>query len=192
MRYLLPLLLSFYLAHPASAQGEDWTLQRQFELPAHRSLMALVEGAELAPFETDGCSGGLSLAWRSVSGAFPDFAAIHEEAPPWEACCVIHDRAYHDAGGGATPGASFDARLVADEALRACVVSEGEKRRDLVAEEYGIAPERIDSAYATIAEAMFVAVRFGGGPCTGLPWRWGYGFPQCTPVPIAGQGGSGP
>lgn len=186
MRFLP--LLSILAAGPAWSQAEDWTLQLQIELPAHRSLMAASDGAALAPFETDGCSGGLSLAWRSVAAAFPDFAEVHEEVPPWEACCVIHDRAYHNAGGVRTARASFDARLEADEALRACVISEGETRRDLVAAEYGIALENIDRAYATVAEAMFVAVRFGGGPCTGLPWRWGYGFPQCPPVPMGHDG----
>lgn len=184
MRHLL--LITCLIASPALSQTEDWTPRRQIELPAHRSLMTTAKGAELAPFETDGCSGGLSLAWRSVAGAFPGFHEVHEEAPPWEACCVIHDRAYHDASGAETAEGSFSARLAADEALRACVMSEGPKRRDFLALEYGVAPESIDRAYSSVAEAMFVAVRFGGGPCTRLPWRWGYGFPNCPPVSIAG------
>lgn len=40
------------------------------------------------PFETDGCSGGLSLIWRLATG----------RPPPWEGACVDHDRAYW-AGG---------------------------------------------------------------------------------------------
>ena len=33
--------------------------------------------------------------------------------------------------------------------------------------------------YAAIAELMYRAVRIGGIPCSGLPWRWGYGWPEC-------------
>ena len=29
-------------------------------------------------------------------------------------------------------------------------------------------------------ELMFIAVRIGGGPCTGLAWRWGHGWPPCS------------
>lgn len=186
------LLLALLAATPSWSQSTDRSLQRQIELPAHRSLLGQREGAELAPFETDGCSGGLSMAWRSVASTFPSFAQVHDELPPWEACCVIHDRTYHDAGGATKPEASFDARLSADEALRACVIDEGAERRQLLAAEYGVSPESIDRAYTSIAEAIFVAVRFGGGPCTGLPWRWGFGFPQCSPISVPVDSSSTP
>ena len=29
-------------------------------------------------------------------------------------------------------------------------------------------------------ELMYRAVRLGGAPCTGLPWRWGHGWPPCS------------
>ena len=32
------------------------------------------------------------------------------------------------------------------------------------------------------ADMMYRAVRIGGGPCTGLPWRWGNGWPGCNPI----------
>ncbi|MCU9850078.1 ATP-binding protein [Defluviimonas sp. WL0024] len=168
------------LALPVAAQDEPSTFLRALELPAHRSLMAKIRGANLAPFESDGCSGGLSTSWRVVADLFPDFADMHDDAPPWEDCCVIHDRAYHDAGGAADAEASFEARLGADAALRACVIAKGQTRREELAERYNVAPDTIDRAYLAVAEAMYNAVRFGGQPCLNLPWRWGFGYPKCV------------
>lgn len=157
-------------------------LSRTLELPAHRALMHRIGLAdtELAPFTTDGCSGGMSGAWQLVADTFPEFESSFETAPPWEACCVTHDRAYHNAGGAPDAAASYDARLAADRALEVCVQQTGTARRKEYASEYDVTPDQVDGAFATIAGAMFLAVRFGGAPCSGLPWRWGYGYPQCS------------
>ena len=136
-------------------------------------------GTTLAPFTTDGCSGGLSDAWRVVAERFPAFAEAHQEAPPWEACCVIHDRAYHAGGPDAEVELSYAARLSADKALQFCVFHSADNRIGDLTERYGLTDDEVGSAYDAIAAAMYVAVRFGGGPCTGLPWRWGYGYPDC-------------
>lgn len=177
----LVAVLTVLPAAPVRA-GDDGGVGRLAEMPAHRALMARVAatGAALAPFETDGCSGGLSSSWELVADRFPDFADVHEQAPPWESCCVVHDRAYHDAGGATGAGASFDARLAADTALRACVIDTGETRIDQVAAVYDVPPDQVRAAYRTIAGAMYLAVRFGGGPCSGLPWRWGFGYAHCA------------
>jgi len=151
------------------------------EMPAHRALMSGIAEKPIAPFSTDGCSGGLSTSWRIVADLFPDFADVHEGVPPWEDCCVTHDMAYHDAGGAMDADASFKARLSADEGLRQCVVDQGRLRRLSLAAQYDVEPALIDRAYTTIGDAMFTAVRFGGAPCSGLPWRWGYGYPGCFP-----------
>lgn len=143
--------------------------------------MAARDSAELTPFETDGCSGGLSYSWQVVADTFPDFADAHNQKPPWELCCVLHDRAYHDAGGAATAQDSYQARLDADKALETCVKETGDTRLSDLADHYGVDEKQIRSAYDAIANAMYLAVRFGGGPCTGLPWRWGFGYPSCTP-----------
>ncbi|MDU9005662.1 hypothetical protein [Sedimentitalea todarodis] len=171
-----------------SDDGESDGIGRALELPAHRALIARIgkDGTTLAPFETDGCSGGLSGVWRLVSSQLPDFAAVHKEAPPWEACCVIHDRAYHAIAGARTARASYDARLQADAALRSCVVDTGESRKAQVADHYEVAVETVEQAYSVIAESMYLAVRFGGGPCSGLPWRWGYGWPDCSILELGG------
>ncbi|MGI1663121.1 hypothetical protein ACRDNQ_12830 [Palleronia sp. KMU-117] len=186
------LILALVAAGAAHAQDTDGdgalsALRRTLELPGHRALMSEIAtpGATLAPFVTDGCSGGLSTTWAVVADIFPGFAEAHEGRPPWEDCCVAHDRLYHDAAKAtATTGAdeSFDARLAADEALRACVVAGGEARVEALAARYEVAPEQVRLAYRAIGEAMFNAVRFGGAPCSGLPWRWGFGYPGCFPA----------
>lgn len=60
----------------------------------------------MKPFETDGCSGGMSWAWRTFTG----------KPPPWEDLCREHDLAYW-AGGDA------EARLEADRRLRAGIAA---------------------------------------------------------------------
>ena len=163
---------------PLTAQAQD--MQSLVEMPAHRALIQERNQSDLMPFETDGCSGGLSYSWTLVADTFPNFAEAHNQLPPWEDCCVIHDRAYHNIAGAETAQASYDARMVADEALRSCVVNSGALRVTELAELYGATEKQVQGAYETIAGAMYLAVRFGGGPCSGLPWRWGYGYPECS------------
>jgi hypothetical protein len=183
-RNLLAVLVAL-LAGPLAAQDG---LMRLAEMPAHRALLrAVADGTAPVPFETDGCSGGLSTVWDLVADQFPSFAAIHQQAPPWEGCCVTHDRAYHNAGGTTEAEASYDARLAADDALQACVIATGDARQDVIAAQYGASPEQVRAAYRTIAGAMHMAVRFGGAPCSGLPWRWGFGFAQCSVLDLAGE-----
>lgn len=177
MQALKLSLIAAFLAQPAVAQD----VTRPLEMPGHRALMAARTTAELTPFATDGCSGGLSSSWQLVADKFPDFAAIHQDRPPWESCCITHDRAYHNAGGARQADGSYDARLHADEELRLCVISSADIRKDELATLYDVTPQAVQSAYETIAAAMYLAVRFGGGPCSGLPWRWGFGYPSCTP-----------
>ncbi|SDC69207.1 hypothetical protein [Ruegeria marina] len=181
MRARSLLVAALLAAAPATAQD----IGRAIELPAHRSLMQTRTESALAPFTTDGCSGGLSAGWTLVAGTFPDFAAAQGDVPPWEACCIIHDRAYHDAGAAENAEDSYEARLQADDDLRACVRETGESHLDELSTRYDTTPETVRRAYGTIADAMHMAVRFGGGPCSGLPWRWGYGYPQCTPFDLA-------
>ncbi len=177
----MALFFALLLPCPSLAQDPTSNLQRSLELPAHRSLMEIASKSELSDFVSDGCSGGLSSSWRVVADLFPNFAEVHNEAPPWEECCVAHDLTYHNAGGAASADESFDARLAADEVLRSCVVEEGSRRRNDLAKDYDVSPDLIDRAYQAVGDSMFTAVRFGGGPCSGLPWRWGFGYPGCLP-----------
>jgi hypothetical protein len=58
------------------------------------------------PFTTDGCSGGMTWAWRVIA----------RRDPPWEGACVKHDRAYW-AGGSALQRRSAD-RLLMERVTR--------------------------------------------------------------------------
>jgi hypothetical protein len=90
------------------------------------------------PFTTDGCSGGMTALWRLFAG----------RDPPWNGCCVDHDKLYW-------PGGTAEERRNADARLRACVTGQG---------------------YPTWAWLMWAAVRIGGHPLLPFPWRWGYGW----------------
>jgi hypothetical protein len=179
------VFLSLLLASSVVAEepGVFSQMQKGLEMPAHRSLAALIDDPDttLTPFETDGCSGGMSWSWRVVADRFPDFEAAQGAVPPWEACCVVHDEAYHNAGGATEAEASYAARLDADDALRFCVARPEASEVTALADRYDVTEDQIRYAYELIAQSMYNAVRFGGGPCSGLPWRWGFGFPGCVP-----------
>lgn len=182
MASFLLFILAFPLAAEEQARGAT-DIQRALEMPGHRALMTKITepGTALSPFETDGCSGGMSWSWQVVADLFPDFEVAQGAEPPWEACCVDHDRLYHAASGTDTADASFAARLAADEALRQCVIAQGEASVSDLAVRYEVTEDQVRLAYRVIGDAMYNAVRFGGGPCSGLPWRWGYGYPGCIP-----------
>ncbi|MBW4708206.1 hypothetical protein KX928_10460 [Roseobacter sp. YSTF-M11] len=131
-------------------------------------------------FTSDGCSGGMSTVWRSTLRQFPQMARAQGDGPPWEDCCVAHDRQYHIAGGASDASESYAARLKADQALKSCVLAQGDRDMATQSEAYGIGENTLRVAYRGIAQAMFLAVRLGGGPCSGLSWRWGYGYPDCS------------
>lgn len=164
-----------------SAQEDPPGAAARIEMWRH-SRLALTRAQDdtaLAAFSTDGCSGGMSQAWKSIATVFPEFAVAYDVAPPWEFCCVTHDRAYHLAGYDPTPSASFTARLQADEALRSCVNQVAISQGADLQTQYQRSQSEIEIGFAFVADRMFEAVRFGGAPCSGLSWRWGYGWPQC-------------
>lgn len=90
---------------------------------------------------------------------FPDRAP--DGSSDWCHCCLAHDLDYWKGGTSAE-------RLEADRAFKACVLrASGDK---------------------ALARLMFAGVRTGGGPETGAPFRWGYGWPrgrQYTPLSAA-------
>lgn len=90
------------------------------------------------PFTTDGCSGGMTAGWKLV----------FRQDPPWNECCVTHDRAYWRGGTRAE-------RRTADRELMKCVTENG---------------------HPVFALLMWLAVRVGGHPLLPLSWRWGYGW----------------
>lgn len=158
-------------------------LQYELEIPQHERLLRTrtAEDAEPKPFVSDGCSGGLSLGWAFFSSTFPALAEKHGSHPPWEGCCLAHDRLYHKASSTAeSPEQSFEARLAADNELRRCVIETAALRRTELARAYGLTAAQVERLYNAIAEVMYNAVRLGGAPCSGLPWRWGFGWPNCS------------
>lgn len=182
------LALACIWALPLMASAEDtsrFDLLKTAEMPGHRALMQGVQDPEtpLAPFTTDGCSGGMSAGWALVAEQFPDLAQDGETTLPWTQCCVTHDQSYHNAGGAQDAEASFAARLAADTALRDCVIATGQAEQAATMDRLDLTAEQVDRGYRLLALSMYRAVRLGGGPCSGLPWRWGYGYPQCWNLP---------
>jgi len=157
-------------------------LECQLEMGRHEQLVARKAQPQsvLSEFTTDGCSGGLSVGWEYLAGRIQNFQARHGTQPAWESCCVKHDQVYHLGGPrDATAAESFEARKEADLALKACVLETGVKRSKELSTEYNISAREVETLYTAIAALMYRAVRVGGMPCTGLPWRWGYGWPEC-------------
>ena len=155
-------------------------IERQLEVSRHEPLLARIAESSLNAFSTDGCSGGLSTGWEQIAARFPEFAANHGQTPPWQTCCITHDRAYHSGGADSTTAAqSFERRKAADLELMTCVVETGVARSGELGGIYGLTEVQVRVLYRSIAELMYRAVRLGGIPCTNLPWRWGYGWPLC-------------
>jgi hypothetical protein len=130
-------------------------------------------GVTIEAFSSDGCSGGLSESWKTLARVWPEMARSIGETPPWEQCCVAHDRDYWrgESIGG------FEKRLQSDLRLRQCV--SGIDNGADIAARLGVAEKEVVEIINLTAEMMFIAVRVGGGPCTGLVWRWGHGWPRC-------------
>ncbi len=158
------------------------TLEYKLEIREHEALGVLKSNPliQLNDFTTDGCSGGLSVGWQYLAGKIQKFNEVHGVQPPWESCCISHDRAYHSGGvREISAEQSFDQRKSADQILRSCVQRTGTDRSEELGNAYGISSEEVERFYTLISSLMYRAVRIGGIPCTGLPWRWGYGWPEC-------------
>ena len=172
-----------YGTEPALSESRLDGLERSLELGRHERLLAEIQNPDhsLSPFTTDGCSGGLSVGWQYLSESITFLETVHGDLPPWESCCVGHDRLYHTAGERpVTAEMSFTARRQADEALRSCVIKVGLSRAPELSEQYELSVEEVGQVYQVIGNLMYRAVRIGGVPCSGLPWRWGYGWPECN------------
>ncbi len=185
---LLLLLMTFFI--PATVLAETSrvsegleTLHHHLEINLQEHLAAVKIDLQSikVEFSTDGCSGGLSVGWQYLSSKIERIEGIHGLRPPWESCCITHDHVYYSGGERfATPAYSYQLRRQADQALRDCVIETGRMRMNELRIQYHISGEDVNRLYAVIGAMMYQAVRIGGMPCTGLPWRWGYGWPQCN------------
>ena len=175
--YALVILIS-----PLVSASPVDEIERQFESYLMRQL-AKVQGDEdeIASFTTDGCSGGMSEGWRAFARILPGFKEQYGNKPPWEDCCIKHDKVYWR--GETNNG--YAKRKAADLALKQCVIDTGDRVKPRLAAEYQLHEVAVENGFEAAAELMYGAVRVGGGPCTPLPWRWGYGWPLCR---LIGQG----
>lgn len=148
---------------------------------AERAQLEILERTKahttLAPFTTDGCSGNISSAWTTaitqLSKMFDEVDARYGDTTsiPFEYACEIHDRAYHAGEGG------YRARLEADNALRAAILDYALTHLPKIKERTGLTTD--ESAlylYDLVADLVYHGVRFGGAPCSGQPYAWGYGY----------------
>ncbi len=106
----------------------------------------------------------------------PRLCPLAGDKPPWEHCCVDHDRRYWR---GETE-AGFDKREKADAQLRQCVRQTASDEGAAIAARIGLPQEEVITLINLTGDLMYQAVRVGGPPCTGLPWRWGHGWPPCS------------
>ena len=179
LQKLLPALLGcLLLSAPATAQDPLESIAAALE---NRQMQRLADrqnepGARIKPFDTDGCSGGMSETWEYLAKTLPEFTRYIGDKPPWEHCCVTHDRDYWQ---GDTE-AGYTKRQLSDAQLRDCVQRTGRDQADMIAENLNIPRAEVIRLVDLTSELMYLAVRIGGGPCSGLPWRWGHGWPTCA------------
>lgn len=178
-RYLLSaLFLTALMPTLMSAQSPIDTVTEQLE---RRQMQRLADqqnrpGIHITAFKSDGCSGGMSHSWKLLANSLPPFAEYIGEQPPWEHCCFAHDRDYWQ--GETNDG--FARREESDAELRACVRRTGVEQAGEIASRLNLPKDEITGLIELTSELMYHAVRVGGGPCTGLPWRWGHGWPECS------------
>jgi len=180
-----PLLLSGLLYSLALLPGGLYALsvekvRNPLELRGMQALTVTQQTATIKPFSTDGCSGGLSAGWQLMAKTIPAFKRKFADKPLYESCCVTHDKAYWQGSTGVNAEQGYDLRLKADAVLQQCVLEVGQLHRDSLAQEFDVSADKIDATFKLTAKLMFKAVRFGGAPCNFMPWRWGYGWPQCS------------
>ena len=132
---------------------------------------------EISEFETDGCSGNVSEAWtrivKRMSGLSDNFANRYSDARniPFEYACIEHDLIYHKGEGG------YAARLQADNDLRSEIISYAINNVSEIMNRTGLnSEEETLFLYEKIADAVFLAVRVAGGPCSGKHYAWGFGY----------------
>ena len=158
--------------------AQSWVEEgaREFEELRLRQLQTVQADSDIKAFASDGCSGGQSTGWELLAQTLPGFTGHFGDRPPWEACCVSHDKVYWR--GSFADG--YAKRKLADEELRHCVVATGVEYTPEISSRYSLAEEKVQQAFSLAADLMYQAVRLGGQPCSLLPWRWGYGWDNCA------------
>jgi hypothetical protein len=171
------IFLSGSIAGP-SAEAQSWLAEgaREIEELRLQQLRTVQSSGEIAPFSSDGCSGYQSQNWELLAEALPGFKQRFGDKPPWENCCVAHDKIYWR--GSVEDG--YTKRKQADQTLRQCVADTGSEMAEQLSQKFASPEENVRHAFSMTAELMYKAVRLGGQPCSLLPWRWGYGWDNCA------------
>ena len=169
---ILLVLLVVYLLFFRSV-----TLTPQAEKQLMEQLEVTKDSYQLAPFESDGCSGGISKNWNTVVENYAKLSDSFSEeyvdlnAVPFESACIKHDRFYHAGVGG------YAGRLEVDNQLRMEIIQYGIDNATVIQQRTGLATqEQAIRLYELIAEAVYTGVRLGGAPCTEETYAWGYGY----------------
>ena len=172
-------LASLLVASGVNAQSLLSEGARELEEFRLQQLSAVQSTSEISAFTTDGGSGNLSRGWEQLASGFPKFKEKFGDRPPWEHCCVTHDRVYWQ--GEVVDG--YSQRRLADQALRQCVIDTGVELAPELSVQFSRSEAQVRQAFVLVAKLIYRAVRFGGQPCSLLPWRWGYGWPRCALSP---------
>jgi hypothetical protein len=172
------LLLMLLIPSSLSAQNP---LEEIVEAIESRQMLRLAaqqsrHDVTINRFKSDECGGGMSSAWSYLADTVPKFTDYVGNEPPWEHCCVTHDRQYWR--GVSDDG--YAMREQSDTQLRQCVQLSGKSHSKQISAELGLAEQDIAELINLTSDLMHQAVRIGGAPCTGLPWRWGHGWPPCS------------
>ncbi len=158
--------------------AETWLVEgvREFEELRLQQLKTVQSNSSITAFSTDGCSGFQSQNWSIFANTLPGFEKQFGNKPPWESCCVAHDKTYWR--GEVLNG--YAKRQNADETLKQCIIATGVKMAPQLSHKFSVSEDHINKVFSTTAELMHRAVRLGGLPCSLLPWRWGYGWNNCA------------
>ncbi|HEY9052613.1 MAG TPA: phosphatase domain-containing protein [Gammaproteobacteria bacterium] len=177
LRRIFFILLCALIFTPV-LKAESWLEEgfREIEELRLRQLQTVQKENDIKPFTTDGCSGFQSQNWELLAKTLSGFEKQFGDKPPWESCCVTHDKVYWR--GSVVEG--YQKRKHADEGLRKCVVNTGEKLASQLSVKYSVSEDSIRQVFSITADLMYQAVRLGGQPCSLLPWRWGYGWASCA------------
>ena len=176
-----PCLAWLSLLPPVMAESWIETGTREFEALRLRQLQTVQNEGVITPFTSDGCSGNQSQNWELLAKTLPGFEQQFGDKPPWEACCVTHDKAYWR--GETEDG--YTKRKQVDDELRQCVAATGIRLAPQMSLKYSVSEEEVREAFSLTSEMMYQAVRLGGLPCSLLPWRWGYGWQNCAFAPVS-------
>lgn len=171
------------VAAAARADAQSWVQEgaREFEELRLRQLQTIQNDTTISAFTSDGCSGGQSQGWDLLAQAMPGFSGHFGDKPPWESCCLAHDKLYWR--GSTVNG--FAERMRADLDLKQCVADTGVRLAPELSLKYSTSEAKVRQAFSLAADLMYRAVRLGGQPCSLLPWRWGYGWDNCAFVSIS-------